>query len=94
MAKSGLVLEVLVSLPRRRELEVDSSNIAEHDTTLIYTTVGEPVKKADQHALSSLQAYESRARVPSHHMRELARGKFLVNRNDITLLDCIGEGVY
>ena len=52
------------------------------------------LKKADQHALSSLQAYESRARVPSHHMRELARGKFLVNRNDITLLDCIGEGVY
>jgi hypothetical protein len=35
----------------------------------------------------------TRRRIPSYNMRELARGKFLVNSEDITLLDCIGEGV-
>ena len=33
-----------------------------------------------------------RSRVPSYHMRELARGQFMVKNKDITLLDCIGEG--
>ncbi|CAI8033836.1 Hepatocyte growth factor receptor, partial [Geodia barretti] len=41
-----------------------------------------------------LQVPWPRTRVPSHHMRELARGKFLVKSEDITLLDSIGEGEF
>ncbi|CAI8040127.1 Neurotrypsin, partial [Geodia barretti] len=54
---------------------------------------GQPVSmKASDDSSSSLQVPESRNRVPTYHMRELARGKFLLNIDDITLLDCIGEG--
>ena len=48
--------------------------------------------KASDGSSSSLQVPGSRNRVPTYHMRELARGKFLLNIDDITLLDCIGEG--
>ena len=41
---------------------------------------------------SHLQVPVLRSRVPSYHMRELARGKFMVKSNEITLLECIGEG--
>ncbi|CAI8052103.1 Deleted in malignant brain tumors 1 protein [Geodia barretti] len=34
----------------------------------------------------------SRTRVYSHHLRELTRGKFIVKKADITLLEIIGEG--
>ena len=37
-------------------------------------------------------AHEPRIRVPSHYLRELTRGKFVINYVDITLLDSIGEG--
>ena len=40
-----------------------------------------------------LQVHRLRTRVQSHHMRELTRGKFLVKSKDITLLECIGEGL-
>ena len=40
-----------------------------------------------------LQVPVLRSRVPSYHMRELARGQFIVKSKDITLLDCIGEGL-
>ena len=43
---------------------------------------------------SSLQVHGPRTRVPSYHMRELTKGRFLVSNEDITLLDCIGEGVH
>ena len=33
-----------------------------------------------------------RNRVPSYHMRELVRGRFMVKSKEITLLECIGEG--
>ena len=39
-----------------------------------------------------MAVYANRPRVPSHHVRQLTRGRFLVDFKDITLLDCIGEG--
>ena len=36
--------------------------------------------------------YEKRPRIPSHRLRELTRGKFIINYKDITLLESIGEG--
>ena len=36
----------------------------------------------------------SRTRVYSHHLRELTRGKFIVKKADITLLEIIGEGCW
>ena len=63
-----------------------------HHCNLV-TIIGQPVSmKASDDSSSSLQVPESRNRVPTYHMRELARGKFLLNIDDITLLDCIGEG--
>ena len=41
---------------------------------------------------NSLAVYENRPRIPSHHVRQLTRGKFVINSEDITLLECIGEG--
>ena len=59
----------------------------------LFTIIGQPVpRKASDDSSSSLQVPGSRNRVPTHHIRELARGKFLLNIDDITLLDCIGEG--
>ena len=68
------------------------SVIIYHHCNLV-TIIGQPVSmKASDDSSSSLQVPESRNRVPTYHMRELARGKFLLNIDDITLLDCIGEG--
>ena len=42
------------------------------------------------------QATENRnigKRVPSHHVRELAMGKFIIKSQDIVLLENIEEGV-
>ena len=36
----------------------------------------------------------TRTRVPSQYLRELTLGKFIVKHEDITLLDCIGEGTF
>ena len=47
---------------------------------------------ASNTSASSLHVYEKRPRVPSHRLRELTRGKFIVNYKDITLLESIGEG--
>ena len=41
---------------------------------------------------NSLAVYENRPRIPSHHVRQLTRGKFVTKSEDITLLECIGEG--
>ena len=41
---------------------------------------------------ASMQQAGMRTRVPSHHMRELVRGQFMVLKRDIAILDCIGEG--
>ena len=49
--------------------------------------------RAATESSSFLQVPGGRTRVLSHHMRELGRGKFLVKGEDITLLNCIGEGV-
>ena len=49
--------------------------------------------RAATESSSFLQVPGARTRVLSHHMRELGRGKFLVKGEDITLLNCIGEGV-
>ena len=38
-------------------------------------------------------AHVPRIRVPSHYLRELTRGKFVINYEDIILLDSIGEGI-
>ena len=62
--------------------------------TLHVIIVGEQVSTTQTTESNFLQVPGSRTRVPSHHMRELARGKFLVKSEDITLLDCIGEGVW
>ena len=40
------------------------------------------------------QLFENRARIPSHYMREMTRGRFMIKHKDITLLETIGEGVY
>ena len=32
--------------------------------------------------------------MPSHHIKELSMGNFLVTIADITLMDCIGDGTY
>ena len=53
---------------------------------------GEPVSLKAARDSGLLQVPRYRSRVPSYHMRELARGDFLVKNEDITLLDCIGEG--
>ena len=50
--------------------------------------VGEPTRPA-----SLLGVAWSRPRVPSYRRRELARGRFLIKSENITLLDCIGEGL-
>ena len=57
--------------------------------TLKYTV--EPVSNR---TTASIQMPGLRTRVPSHHMRELVRGQFLIQNKDITLMDCIGEGVF
>ena len=42
---------------------------------------------------SSQQVHRPKTRVPTYKRRELAKGNFIIKRGDITLLDCIGEGV-
>ena len=42
---------------------------------------------------SSLNVFENRTRVPSQYLRELTLGKFVVKSKNITLLECIGEGI-
>ena len=47
-------------------------------------------------ASGSRQTTENRnigKRVPSHHVRELAMGKFIIKSQDIVLLENIEEGV-
>ena len=44
------------------------------------------------HQDNSLAVYENRPRIPSHHVRQLTRGKFIIKSKDIALLECIGEG--
>ena len=56
----------------------------------IFSGVPLTAEYASRNAASSLQVYENR--VPSHHARQLTRGKFVVQFKDITLLECIGEG--
>ena len=60
-------------------------------TELIY--LGIVSNKEAGESTISVQQDESRTRVASYHMRELAKEKFLVTKYDITLMDCIGEGV-
>ena len=52
--------------------------------------IGDPVSVELSHLLHQ---QGPRARVATYHMRELTRGKFLVKSEDITLLECIGEGI-
>ena len=62
----------------------------------IIIIIGQPVslRVADDSSSSLQVPAGSRNRVLTHHMRELARGKFLLSSEDITLLDCIGEGIH
>ena len=61
-------------------------------TELIY--IGIVSNKEAGESTTLVQQDESRTRVASYHMRELAKGNFLVTKKDITLMDCIGEGKY
>ena len=61
-------------------------------TELIY--IGIVSNKEAGESTVSVQQDESRTRVASYHMRQLAKGNFLVTKKDITLMDCIGEGKY
>ena len=47
-------------------------------------------RKKSKSSLSA--AEETRARIHSNYMREMARGKFIVKSQNLTLLDTIGEG--
>ena len=61
-------------------------------TELIY--LGIVSNKEAGESTTLVQQDESRTRVASFRMRELAKGKLLVTKKDITLMDCIGEGMY
>ena len=60
-------------------------------TTFHCFLVGEPVSSS--RPANSVPSYENRLRIPSCHVRQLTRGKFIVKYEDITLLECIGEGI-
>ena len=62
-----------------------------HSVCTMYTDVPQP--PVTSVSGSSLEGYAARMRVPSHSLRELAFGKFIVKLDDITLLDSIGEGI-
>ena len=48
--------------------------------------------KATKDFTGFLQIPGLKTRVPSYRMREFVRGQFIVKSEDITLLDCIGQG--
>ena len=58
--------------------------------------VGEPVPKikVTKDFTGFLQVPRLKTRVPSYRVRELVRGQFIVKLKDITLLECIGQGIY
>ena len=60
---------------------------------LFHYTVAEPVSMTTDMLEVPMQEVRT-SRVPSYHMRELSRGKFLFNSKNITLLDIIGGGIY
>ena len=60
-------------------------------TCIIFAGDQVPIK-VDKDSSGYLHLPVLRSRVPSYHMRELARGQFMVKSKDITLSDCIGEG--
>ena len=59
----------------------------------MHVSAGAPCQ-ATAAKFGSVQAYESRVRVHSTHLRELTRGKFIIKYENITLLDNIGEGIH
>ena len=56
-------------------------------------TVAEPVMMTTDTLEVPMQEVRT-SRLPSYHMRELARGKFLFHGKNISLLDIIGGGIY
>ena len=55
---------------------------------------GEPVSTRPTNALTNfMQVPVPKTNIRSYHMRELAKGNFLVKSEDILLLHCIGEGL-
>ena len=56
-------------------------------------TVAEPVMMMTDTLEVPMQEVRT-SRLPSYHMRELSRGKFLFNSKNIVLLDIIGGGIY
>ena len=42
---------------------------------------------------NTAESHEIRARVSSCYMRELTKGRVVVKKNSLNLLDCIGEGL-
>ena len=59
----------------------------------LYTGIPQPTRSTTDATQSLLQIHGKHTRVPSRHMRELTRGKFVVKYEDITLLEAIGEGI-
>ena len=58
-----------------------------------HTGVARPSGTTNTESGRSLHVPLYRPRVPSHYLRELTLGRFIVKQGDITLLDCIGEGI-
>ena len=57
-------------------------------------TAGEPVSTRPTNAsTNSMKVSIPKTNIRSYHMRELAKGNFLVKSEDILLLHCIGEGL-
>ena len=61
--------------------------------TLSHYTVAESVMMTEDTLEVPMQEVRT-SRLPSYHMRELSRGKFLFNSKNIALMDIIGGGVY
>ena len=60
---------------------------------ILYTGIPQPTRSTTDATQCLLQIHGKHTRVPSQHMRELTRGKFVVKYEDITLLEAIGEGI-
>ena len=60
---------------------------------ILYTGIPQPTRSTTDATQSLLQIHGKHTRVPSRHMREITRGKFVVKYEDITLLEAIGEGI-
>ena len=60
-----------------------------------FVILGEPVSSTRpmNESTNFMQVPITKTNIRSYHMRELAKGNFLVKSEDILLLHCIGEGL-